>query len=88
MCLKKRVQALTYIKRHINQIKSPEIYLEQTIYNNIKDVVSTARLGLRFREQEIMIDYNPVSFGIHMQIDEETSKGFFRYRHLSVPNWF
>jgi hypothetical protein len=88
LCLKKRVQALAYIKRHINQIKSPDIYLEQTIYNNIKDVVSTARLGLRFREQEIMIDYNPVTFGIHMQIDEETSKGFFRYRHLSVPNWF
>ena len=35
-----------------------------------------------------MIDYNPTTFGIHMQIDEDTSKGFLRYKHLSVPNWF
>lgn len=62
-----------YIKRHIDQIQSPDIYLEQTIYNQINDVITAARLGFRFREQEIMIDFSPITFGIHMQVDEETS---------------
>jgi len=77
-----------HIKRHIDQIQSPDIYLEQTIYNQINDVITAARLGFRFREQEIMIDFSPITFGIHMQVDEETSKGFFRYKNLSVPKWF
>ena len=35
-----------------------------------------------------MIDFNPTTFGVHMQIDEDPTQGFMRFKHLSVPNWF
>jgi hypothetical protein len=35
-----------------------------------------------------MIDFNPVTFGIYMQIDESANAEYFRYRYLSVPAWF
>ena len=86
--MKKRVQALAYIKKHVDQIKSPDLYIEQTIYKNITQIVSAAREGLRFKEQDIMIDFNPTSFGVHMQIDEDPTYGFMRFKYMSVPNWF
>jgi len=88
LCLRKRVTALMNIKRHISQINSSDIYIEETIYENINDVVAAARQGFRFREQEIMIDFNPVTFGICMQVDERAMTGCFRYNQLSVPAWF
>lgn len=35
-----------------------------------------------------MIDFNPTTFSIHMQIDEDLTKGFLRYKNLAVPKWF
>ena len=37
--LKKRMEALTKIKRHIDRIKSHEIYLEQYLYTHIQPIV-------------------------------------------------
>ena len=35
-----------------------------------------------------MFDFNQTTLGIHMQVDEDPSKGFYRYKNVSVPNWF
>ncbi len=37
--LKKRIDALQNIKRHIDKIKSHEIYIEQSIYLNIEKII-------------------------------------------------
>lgn len=71
--LKKRLSALANISRHAKQISSKTLYLEQTIYNNINTVVKNAHAYFRFREQTILFDFNPTTFGIHMAVDEETT---------------
>ena len=40
MKLRKRMIALQNIKRHIDKIKSPEIFIEQTLYNNLNELAS------------------------------------------------
>ena len=35
-----------------------------------------------------MFDFNPTTFGIHMAIEEEASRGVYRYKNLAVPGWF
>lgn len=47
---KKRVMALAKIRQHAMLIKSPTIYIEQTLYNSINDVITGALSGFRFRE--------------------------------------
>ena len=37
--LRKRMEALTKIKRHIDKIKSKEIYIEESLYTNIESIV-------------------------------------------------
>jgi hypothetical protein len=69
--LQKRIKAFTSIRAHAMQIDSPELYIEQTLYQQIEHVVSTAAMGFRFVEQSIMFDFNPTSFGIHMQVEED-----------------
>lgn len=71
-------------------INSPTIYIEQTLYNNINDVITGALSGFRFREQAIMFDFNPTTFQVHMAVDEdgEQNQGVFRYKKLAVPKWF
>ena len=68
-------------------INSPTIYIEQTLYNNINDVITGALSGFRFKEQAIMFDFNPISFSIHMAVDEEPlpSGSVYRYKQLAVP---
>ena len=62
------------------QIDSNEIYIEQTIYQNIDQVVDVAANGFRFEEQAIMFDFNPELFGIRMQIEEDINiKGKRRF---------
>ena len=85
---KKRVVALTKIRQHAMAITSPTIYIEQTLYNNINEVITGALSGFRFREQAVMFDFNPTTFSVHMAVDEEPNNGFFRYKNLAVPNWF
>ena len=85
---KKRLQALSKIAKHVALINSNEIYLEQTIYCNINAVVSQSHAAFRFKEQSIMFDFNPTTFGIHMAIEEDPSQGVYRYKNLAVPGWF
>ena len=42
--------ALAKIRQHAMLINSPTIYIEQTLYNNIHDVIPAALSGFRFRE--------------------------------------
>ena len=63
--------ALCKIRRHAMQINSPTIYIEQTLYNNLSDVVTGALSGFRFREQAIMFDFDPTTFYVHMAVDED-----------------
>jgi hypothetical protein len=46
----KTINAKGYIGKHVREIKSNEIYLEQTIYQNINKIVSEAHDALRFKE--------------------------------------
>jgi hypothetical protein len=54
----KKSRALTNIKNHVNKIKSCDIYIEQTIYQNINKIVSESHSAFRFKEQAIMFDFN------------------------------
>lgn len=58
------------IKKHIQKITSNDLYLEQTVYQNINAVIGQAHQAFRFKEQTIMFDFNPVTYGIHMQVEE------------------
>ena len=62
--------ALQNIAKFAKKINSSTLYLEQSIYNNIEDVVSQAHANFRFREQAILFDFHPKDFTIHMRIDE------------------
>jgi len=35
-----------------------------------------------------MFDFNPITYDIHMQIDEDKSKSKLRYSKKAVPQWF
>lgn len=81
------MQALSNIGKHVAQINSNEIYIEQTLYNNINAVVSVAHNGFRFEEQQIMFDFNPTTFGIYMQTDEDPIKPVKRFNEIACPKW-
>jgi hypothetical protein len=51
--------ALANIKRHIQKINSNEIYLDQTVYQNINSVIGEAHRAFRFKEQTVMFDFEP-----------------------------
>ena len=54
-------------------------------------VVKNAHAYFRYREQTILFDFNPTTFGIHMAVDEETTQangGQTRYKQIAVPQWF
>lgn len=84
--LKKRLQALANIKRHVMKITSHEVYLEQSIYENINSVVNQSHQSFRFKEQSVMFDFNPVTYGIFMQVEEAADVN--RYINCSAPIWF
>lgn len=84
--LKKRMQALANINKHVKRINAPDIYIEQTIYQNINKVVSEAHQGFRFAEQAVMFDFNPSTFGVALQVDEST-KEVSRFGAVAVPKW-
>jgi hypothetical protein len=89
MKLRKRMLALQNIRNHVMKINSHEIYIEQTIYQHIDQVVDIASRGFRFEEQAIMFDFNTEHFGIKMQVEEDLNiKGVRRFTDCSVPRWF
>ena len=83
--LRKRAVALANIKKHLAKIQSNELYLEQTIYQNINAVIAAAHQAFRFREQTVMFDFNPASYGVCMQVAE--ARDVTRYQERSAPVW-
>ena len=71
MKLRKRLKAMSNIRKHALEINTPDIYIEQTLYQQIEQVVGTAAHGFRFEEQSIMFDFNPTTYGVHMFIEED-----------------
>jgi len=70
-------------------IDSHELYIEQSIYQNIDQVVDVAARGFRFEEQAIMFDFNTETFGIRMQVEEDLNiKGIRRFADYAVPRWY
>ena len=89
MKFKKRMKALANIAKHAKRINSSTLYLEQSIYNNIEEVVNQAHVNFRFKEQAILFDFNPEKFTIHMRIDEPKNEhGKYRFGSLAVPEWY
>lgn len=48
-------------------------------------MISAAHRAFRFREQTIMFDFNPASFGVYMRVAE--AKDVDRYEECSAPKW-
>ena len=81
------MRALTNIKRHIDKVMSSEIFIEQTLYSNIQQIVSTIHSQMRFDEQNLNFDFNGTNYQIQMQ-QQEKDKVVLRYAHQAVPRWF
>jgi hypothetical protein len=64
------MHALNHIKKYVDCIDSPHLYIETTIYSNICEIVSAASSAFRFYEQKLSIDFNPTTYGVHMQVRE------------------
>ena len=80
------MKSLYNIADFAKKINSSTLYLEQSIYNHIDEVVSQAHANFRFREQAILFDFHPKDFSIHMRIDEQTNEhGVYRFNNLAVP---
>ena len=58
------MRALTNIKRHIDKVMSSEIFIEQTLYSNIQQIVSTIHSQMRFDEQNLNFDFNGTNYQI------------------------
>jgi hypothetical protein len=89
--IKKRMVALEKIKNHIDMINSPILYMEQSIYQNLNEIAAKIHNQYRFMEQSVMFDFNPHSYQVHMQVQENIPPDGSvpgRYSQISVPRWF
>lgn len=89
--MKKRMHALSNIKQHIDQIQDNRIYVEQSIYQNLNEIAAQVHSQYRFMEQSIMFDFNPHTYQIYMQVQENIPMDGSvpsRYSRTSVPQWF
>jgi len=89
--MKKRMNALQKIKDHIDLITDASLFIEQSIYQNLNEIAAKIHTQYRFMEQSVMFDFNPHTYQIHMQVQENiptdgTIPG--RYAGTSVPKWF
>jgi len=62
--------ALGNIKRHVDRIQSNTLYIEQSIYQNLNEIAAKIHDQYRFTEQSVMFDFNPHTYQIHMQVQE------------------
>lgn len=76
--------ALTLIKRHLDRIKSHEIFIEQSLYVNIQAIVNAISDQLKFEEQRVVFDF--VQNTVQMTV-LETPKTTFRYEYFACPRW-
>ena len=89
--IKKRMIALAKVKQHIDRVESPTLYLEQSIYQNLNEIAAKIHSQYRFTEQSVMFDFNPHTYQIHMQVQENLPPDGSvpgRYAQISVPRWF
>jgi extradiol dioxygenase family protein len=83
--------ALGNIKRHVDLIQSNTLYIEQSIYQNLNEIAAKIHDQYRFTEQSVMFDFNPHTYQIHMQVQENIPQDGSvpgRYSQISVPRWF
>lgn len=81
------MKAMANIHAHVRRIHSQDLYIEQTIYQNINKVVSEAHQGFRFAEQAVMFDFNPTTFQVALNVDE-ANRSTSRFGAVAVPKWF
>lgn len=89
--MKKRMFALSNIKKHIDLIHDNKIYVEQSIYQNLNEIAARVHQQYRLMEQSVMFDFNPHTYQIHMQVQENIPMDGSvpsRYSRVSVPKWF
>jgi len=89
--IKKRMTALVAIKRHVEAIDSPRVYIEQSLYQNLNEIAAKVHSQYRFMEQSVMFDFNPHTYQVHMQVQENIpADGSVpgRYSVVAVPKWF
>ena len=89
--IKKRMIALQNVKTHIDRIDSTNLYIEQSIYQNLNEIAAKIHGQYRFTEQSVMFDFNPHTYQIHMQVQENLPMDGSvpgRYSHIAVPRWF
>jgi len=85
------MKALSNIKAHIDSIQSNCLYLEQSIYQNLNEIAARVHSQYRFLEQSIMFDFNPHTYQIYMQVQEnfpQDGSDIGRYKSIAVPRWF
>lgn len=58
MKLRKRMIALQNIKRHIEKIKSNEVYVEKTLYENLTLIATQIHSQMKFEEQIMSFDFS------------------------------
>lgn len=79
------------MKHHIDKIDSNVLYIEQSIYQNLNDIAAKIHNQYRFTEQSVMFDFNPHTYQIHMQVQENIPQDGSvpgRYSQIAVPRWF
>ena len=54
--------ALTLIKRHIDKITKPEVYIEESLYTHIHALAKAIHSQMRFEEQNLVFDFNTLSY--------------------------
>lgn len=64
--IKKRINALVNIQKHVSLIDSTKLYLEQSIYQNLDDIAAKIHSKNRFIEQSLLFDFSAHNFGVHM----------------------
>ena len=87
----KRMIALQNIHRHVAQVNSNKLYLEQSIYTNLDDIAARLHRQYHFIEQSLLFDFNPHNYGVHMQVQEAvlaSGQMLGRYQNIAVPRWF
>ncbi|CDW82611.1 leucine-rich repeat and iq domain-containing protein 3 [Stylonychia lemnae] len=85
--LRKRMVALTNLKRHIDKIQSLEIFIEQSLYVNIEQIVSTIQQQQKFEEQNFSFDFSMLNHQISLK-QAEKDKLRLRYTSQAIPKWF
>jgi hypothetical protein len=67
---RKRLLGLERIKNHVIQISSRVLYVEQSIYHNLKQIAKMIETQLRFEEQTLDFDFNQLNSQVCLFVNE------------------